>query len=72
MKCMRQRGINLIFGLRNYEDRAMINLDGKTMCSIGLSEQIRVSILDILVEMPHGQLDRQNWNSGGKSGIFNI
>lgn len=34
MKCMRQRGINLIFGLRNYEDRAMINLDGKTMCSM--------------------------------------
>lgn len=54
MKCTRQRRINLIFGLRNNEDRAMINLDGKTMCSIGLSEQIRVPILDILVEMPHG------------------
>lgn len=40
----------------------MINLDGKTMYSTGFSEQVRVPILDILVEMPHGQLERQNWN----------
>lgn len=51
----------------------MINWDGKTMRSIGFSEQIEVTILDILVEMPRGQLARQNWNSGGKSSIiFNI
>lgn len=51
----------------------MINWDGKTICSIGFSEQIEVTILDVLVEMPRGQLARQNCNSGDKSGIiFNI
>lgn len=73
MNCMRHRRSNLIFGLRNWKDRAMINWDGKTICSIGFSEQIEVIILDVLVEMPCGRLARQNWNSGDKSGIiFNI
>lgn len=51
----------------------MINWDWKPICSIGFSEQIEVTILDGLAEMPHGQLARQNWNSGDKPGIiFNI